>query len=177
MKLLILVEDSSVWKVFLKLNMLFYYIRPDKETISDLISINVVESLDNDIGVQFGTRATRPGATARLNIESSANQILCISVRDRAYEILEEKHDYRNKLFSEIEDFTTEKNRDWWGFDPKSFWSVQTRDSAYAFQSAGLIYLTGGVQKDKTLKILVIPRKNPKNIEIIEKCVIFPSFH
>ena len=38
----------------------------------------------------------------------------------------------KEKIFDQIEEFTSSKNRDWWGFDPKNFWSIQTRDSAHA---------------------------------------------
>lgn len=122
----------SFRKLMTQLNMLFYYIRPDKESVSDLVTINVKNSLKNKIEVEFGATESRPGATQRLNIGASANQIICISVKDRAFEIIEEANNYEQKLFDQVREFTSSKSRDWWGFDPKNFWSIQTRDSAHA---------------------------------------------
>ena len=64
---------------------------------------------------------------------------------DRALELIEEKQDDLDKIFEAIADYSNINDKNWWGFDSQSFWTLQTRDSEYAFRDAGLVYLTDGI--------------------------------
>ena len=119
--------------------LLVYYIKSDLETVADSISLFVANRLENRISVRFSANETMPGEMTRLQIEASANQVICISVTDRALELIHKTQNDEEKIFEAINEYSSVKDKDWWGFDAQHFWGLQTRDSEYAFRDAGKI--------------------------------------
>ena len=70
-------------------------------------------------------------------MKGNANQIICISVTDRALELIKNGENDEKKIFDAIGEYSSVKDKDWWGFDTQHFWGLQTRDSEYAFRDAG----------------------------------------